>query len=107
MMSASAKEALQAAFLRLLEERPLREITVKDIVQACGVNRNTFYYHFKDIPALLEELSRTRRTASLPPRARYYPWRTAWRPPPALPWSTDRRCFISTSPLIGTCLSGA
>lgn len=56
MMSASAKEALQAAFLRLLEERPLREITVKDIVQACGVNRNTFYYHFKDIPALLEEL---------------------------------------------------
>lgn len=52
----AAREALKAAFLRLLEERPLREITVKDIVQAGGVNRNTFYYHFKDIPALLEEL---------------------------------------------------
>ena len=48
-MTAPAKEALEAAFLRLLEERPLREITVKDIVQACGVNRNTFYYHFKEI----------------------------------------------------------
>lgn len=56
MNASPAREALKAAFLRLLEERPLREITVKDIVQGCGVNRNTFYYHFKDIPALLEEL---------------------------------------------------
>lgn len=56
MTSSPAREAVKAAFLRLLEERPLREITVKDIVQSCGVNRNTFYYHFRDIPALLEEL---------------------------------------------------
>ena len=55
-MTAPAREALKASFLRQLEERPLREITVKDIVQSCGVNRNTFYYHFRDIPALLEEL---------------------------------------------------
>lgn len=55
-MSESAKDAVKASFLRLLEERPLRDITVKDIVQDCGVNRNTFYYHFKDIPALLEEI---------------------------------------------------
>lgn len=56
MTHSPAREAVKAAFLRLLEERPLREITVKDIVQSCGVNRNTFYYHFRDIPALLEEL---------------------------------------------------
>lgn len=56
MTHSPAREAIKAAFLRLLEERPLREITVKDIVQSCGVNRNTFYYHFRDIPALLEEL---------------------------------------------------
>lgn len=55
-MTSPAREALKDAFFRLLEDRPLREITVKDIVQACGVNRNTFYYHFKDIPALLEEI---------------------------------------------------
>ena len=61
-MVPSAREAIQAAFLSLLEERPLRDITVKDIVQSCGVNRNSFYYHFKDIPALLQEdsLSRVR-----------------------------------------------
>ena len=50
----TARDAIKASFLRLLEERPLREITVKDIVQGGGVNRNTFYYHFKDLPALLE-----------------------------------------------------
>lgn len=52
----TARDAIKAAFLRLLEERPLREITVKDIVQTGGVNRNTFYYHYKDLPALLEEI---------------------------------------------------
>ena len=52
----TAKETIKAAFIRLLEERPLREITVKDIVEDCGVNRNTFYYHFRDILALLEEI---------------------------------------------------
>ena len=52
----AARAAVKEAFLRLLEERPLREITVKEVVRECGVNRNTFYYHFKDIPALLEEI---------------------------------------------------
>ena len=56
MTASPAREAIMASFLRLLEERPLREITVKDIVRDCGVNRNTFYYHFRDIPALLEEI---------------------------------------------------
>ena len=52
----TAKERIMASCLELLEERPLREITVKDVVEGCGVNRNTFYYHFKDLPALLEEI---------------------------------------------------
>ncbi len=50
------KMAIKATFIRLLNERPLGQITVKDIVQECGVNRNSFYYHFQDIPALLEEI---------------------------------------------------
>ena len=29
---------------------------MKDIVEDCGVNRNSFYYHFQDIPSLLEEI---------------------------------------------------
>lgn len=50
------KKAIEEAFLSLLDERPLNKITVKDIVEACGINRNSFYYHFQDLPALLEEI---------------------------------------------------
>lgn len=42
------------AFWQLLEERPYNKITVKDMVDRCQINRNTFYYHFHDIPELLE-----------------------------------------------------
>lgn len=49
------KDAIADAFLALLTERPLNKITVKDIVDRCGINRNTFYYHFEGIPSLLEQ----------------------------------------------------
>lgn len=57
-MASFTRKAIMEAFLKLLEERPLSKITVKDIVEACGINRNTFYYHFEDIPALVEAISR-------------------------------------------------
>lgn len=50
------KNAIKASFLKLLNERPLNKITIKDIVTDCGINRNSFYYHFEDIPALIEEV---------------------------------------------------
>ena len=40
----------------MLEEHPLSDITVKDIVEKCEINRNSFYYHYQDIPALIEEI---------------------------------------------------
>ena len=42
--------------MAVLNEKPLGKITVKDITDRCGINRNTFYYHYQDIPALLEEI---------------------------------------------------
>lgn len=48
--------AIKETFIRLLEERPLNEITIKDIVEKCGINRNSFYYHYQDLPALIEEI---------------------------------------------------
>lgn len=53
-MASFTRQAIMAAFLKLLNERPLAQITVKDIVETCGINRNSFYYHFDDIPSLLE-----------------------------------------------------
>ena len=48
------KLAIQQSFLRLLSQRPITKITVKDIVEDCGINRNSFYYHFQDLPQLLD-----------------------------------------------------
>ena len=38
----------------LLLKKPLTKITVGDITDDCGINRMTFYYHFKDIYDLVE-----------------------------------------------------
>lgn len=51
------KKAIISTFGELLNEQPLSSITVKEIVERCGINRNTFYYHFDDIPALLESIT--------------------------------------------------
>ncbi len=59
LMAQFTRTAIVNSFIRLLNEKPLDKITVKDIVDDCGVNRNTFYYHFQDIYALLDELFRT------------------------------------------------
>ena len=39
------KKAINQAFLEILEKKPLDKITVRDITENCGINRNTFYYH--------------------------------------------------------------
>ena len=39
-----------------MNEKPLSKIKVTDIVERCGVNRNTFYYHFRDIPDAVEAM---------------------------------------------------
>lgn len=56
MASNLTKQAITESFIKLLNERPLDKITVKDIVEDCGINRNTFYYHYQDIYALLEDI---------------------------------------------------
>ena len=57
-MASLTRKSIMESFIRLLDERPLNKISVKDIVEDCGINRNTFYYHFTDIPALVEEIVR-------------------------------------------------
>lgn len=57
-MANFTRRAIKETFLTLLEERPFSDITVKDIVEKCGINRNSFYYHYQDLPALLEEIVR-------------------------------------------------
>ena len=48
-MKELTKQALASSLCKLLEQRPISQVTVKDITQDCGFNRQTFYYHFQDI----------------------------------------------------------
>lgn len=53
-MSQVTKRALEQSLKNLLLQKPLTKITVGDIAADCGINRMTFYYHFKDIYDLVE-----------------------------------------------------
>lgn len=55
-MPSFTKKAILESFLHLVGKKPIDKITVRDIVDDCGINRNTFYYYFQDIYAVLEEL---------------------------------------------------
>lgn len=55
-MAGQAQAAIRRAFIQLLEQRPLSEITVKLIVETCGINRKTFYNHYRDIPDLMDSI---------------------------------------------------
>ena len=55
-MSHLTTKAIQEAFFELLSKKSIDQITIKDITARCGVSRNTFYYHYADITALVEEI---------------------------------------------------
>ncbi|MBR2011242.1 MAG: TetR/AcrR family transcriptional regulator C-terminal domain-containing protein [Clostridia bacterium] len=55
-MPSFTKKAIIDAFMHQASKKPLEKITVRDVVDDCGINRNTFYYHFQDIFAVLEEI---------------------------------------------------
>lgn len=48
-MPASMKNMIADTYQQLMERKSIDKITVKDLVEACGISRQTFYYHFKDI----------------------------------------------------------
>ena len=53
-MSQVTKRALEQSLKNLLLKKPLTKITISDITEDCGINRMTFYHHFKDIYDLVE-----------------------------------------------------
>lgn len=55
-MANFTEQAIAEALITLLNDRPLDKITVSDIASACGINRNTFYYHYHDVYELVEDL---------------------------------------------------
>ena len=52
------KQRLYQALIRLLQEKDLREITVRELTEQAGISRGTFYFHYADIYALSEAIER-------------------------------------------------
>lgn len=68
------KKALSNSLKELMADTPLSKISVKDIVDRCGLNRQTFYYHFRDIYDLIEWIYKTEAIESIADYTNYDAW---------------------------------
>lgn len=68
------KNALSHSLKELMEHTSLNKITVKQLVDHCGVNRQTFYYHFQDIFDLLGWIYKTEAVESIAKYRSYSTW---------------------------------
>jgi AcrR family transcriptional regulator len=50
------KEAIKNSFLTLLSEKPMSQITVREIVDQADINRTTFYHYYLDVADLQTRL---------------------------------------------------
>ena len=91
-MSQVTKRALEASLKKLLLERPLDKITVTDIAEDCGINRMTFYYHFRDIYDLVEWACQEDARRILDGKRTYTTWQEGFRR--ILDGLIDNRPFI-------------
>ncbi len=78
-MSEITKRAFASSLKKMLAKRPLEKIRVIDITEDCGVNRQTFYYHFKDIYDLLEWVYTNEATKALGGKKTYETWQQGFK----------------------------
>ena len=73
--TSETKNQMAEALKKLIKDRSFSKITVQDIVAACNINRNTFYYHFENNYDLLyknecqnwrNKINRVKNTAGFP-----------------------------------------
>ena len=73
-MSQITRRALAASLKNMLLKKPLNKITINDIAEDCGINRMTFYYHFKDIYDLVEWTCEEDAAKALEGKKTYNTW---------------------------------
>jgi len=52
------KKAIRQAFLSLLSDYRIEDITVSQLTELAGINRKTFYLHYKSVRTLYDEIRR-------------------------------------------------
>ncbi len=77
-MTQFTKKAIMSAFVELLDSMPFDKISVVDIAERCKINRNTFYYHYPDIYALVDELFKTETQKIIEQNEAFDSWQEAF-----------------------------
>lgn len=68
------KKALAESIKQLMETTPLSKISIQMIVDNCGLNRTTFYYHFQDKFDLVNWIYYTEAIESIADYKSYDTW---------------------------------
>lgn len=92
-MAQTTKNALAKSLKKLLQEKSLDRITVVDIVEDCEVNRQTFYYHFKDIYDLTEWIFITENVKPMQGKISYQTWKQGYQQ--IFEYIKENCCFIN------------
>ena len=53
-MPVTMKYQIASTFAQMAQQKPVDKITVKELVTQCGISRQSFYYHFRDILEVME-----------------------------------------------------
>ena len=56
MAHAYTKELIRRTVVECLDKKPIAKISVKEVADRCEISRNTFYYYYQDIYAVLSDI---------------------------------------------------
>lgn len=71
------RQELDAALRELLRQKPLDQLRVRELTELCGLRRQSFYYHFKDVFELFAWSVRGERELLLKRQQECLTWRQA------------------------------
>ena len=50
------RKQLRECLVTLLKQKKVQDITVRELTELAGISRGTFYFHYADIYALMDQL---------------------------------------------------
>ncbi len=50
------RQLLRSGLTKLMREKPVNEISVRELAELCDINRGTFYLHYKDVYDMVDTL---------------------------------------------------
>lgn len=91
-MSSLTQKALRQNIAELLQSKSLDDITVKEVVERCGINRKTFYRHYRNLPDLIAGCAADELTAAIGDN--FYPENWEAGVTSGMQWLKDHRRIV-------------